>query len=141
MKKKIVEIFAAGIAMVALSGCGGGGGDEYYPPADDLTTLFIVDSYNNRVNDIEYVCDTTRGFTGDRGLAGEFSFRPLDDCTFYIDDNIALGDALFIVDVSYLGVNDVPYTCNFDSGYTGEYNGDGEFFYDYGFDDICTFSF
>ena len=124
------------VAVLGLSACGSGG--DYY---DDLTTLFIVDIFNERVNDIEYICDTTSGLTGDHGLAGEFSFRPLDDCTFYIDDHIALGDELFIVDITDRGINDVYYTCNFDSGFTGEFNADGEFFYDYGYNDVCTFEF
>lgn len=137
---KLVGLTIAVVAILGLNGCGGSD-DDYYPPVDDLTTLFIVDINNNRVNDIEYICDTTRGFTGDRGLAGEFSFRQLDDCTFYIDDYIALGDELFIADITYRGINGVYYQCNFDDGYTGEFNDDGEFFYDYGFNDVCTFEF
>jgi len=143
--KKIMNLTLAAVAVLGLSACGGssGGGydDGYYPPEDPLITLFIVDIFNDRVSGIEYICDSTSGITGDGLLAGEFSFRDFDDCDFYIDNYIVLGDELFIVDVDYRGINDVPYTCNFDSGFTGEFNGDGEFFYDYGYDDFCTFEF
>ncbi|NOR56804.1 MAG: hypothetical protein GQ531_11445 [Sulfurovum sp.] len=138
------------VAVLGLSACGGGGSDYYddgyYPPVepiDPLITLFIVDELNNRINDIEYVCDSTRGFTGDRGLAGEFSFRDFDDCTFYLDDYIVLGDDLFIVDVYDVGKNNIPYTCDSDNllWYTGDSGRDGEFEYSYFSDDVCTFEF
>ena len=132
----------AGVAVFALSGCGGG--DDYYdPPVSDLITLLIVDQNNNGVDGIRYICDTTSGFTGDRPLAGEFTFRDFDDCDFYLEDNIVLGDDLFIVDAALIGKNNIPYICDSSIGvlFTGDSGRDGEFIYDYFFDDVCTFEF
>jgi len=143
MKKKLVGLVVAGVAMFALSGCGGGGGSngiDAGPPVSNLTTLLLVDGFNDGVDGIYYECDSYTGVTGDGLVAGEFSFLPGDDCDFYLEDSVILGDDLFITDVTKLGVNNKYYFCNAGVGmYTGDTGRDGEFMYDYGFDDICTF--
>ncbi|HIQ46277.1 MAG TPA: hypothetical protein EYH57_01515 [Sulfurovum sp.] len=142
MKKKLIGVFAASIAVFALSGCGGGG-DDYIPPVDDLITLLIVNQNNVGIDGIRYECDSTSGFTGNGPLAGEFTFRDFDDCDFYLEDSIVLGDDLFIVDSRLVGKNNIPYSCASGiDGFTGDTGFDGEFLYDnFLFDDVCTFEF
>ena len=140
MKKKIAGFMVAGVAVFALSGCGSSGGDYYEPPVSNLTTLLIVDGFNDGVDGIYYECDSYSGITGDGPVAGEFSFIPGDDCDFYLEDSVVLGDDLFLTDVTKIGVDNKYYICDFlIDGYTGDTGFSGEFIYDYGFDDICTF--
>lgn len=144
-KNKIVALMLTAVAVLGLSGCGSSGGgydDGYYPPATNLITLRIVNQDNIGIDGIRYICDSTAGYTGDGPLSGEFSFRDFDDCDFYLDDNIVLGDDLFIVDAVLVGKNDIPYYCDSGiDGFTGDTGFDGEFMYDYYFDDVCTFEF
>ena len=142
-KKKLAGLVVAGVAIFALSGCGGGGGHDGIvagPPPSNLTTLLIVDGFNDGVDGIYYECDSYTGITGDGPVAGEFSFIPGDDCDFYLEDSIVLGDDLFLTDVTKLGVDNKYYICDSGiNGFTGDTGFSGEFIYDYGFDDVCTF--
>jgi len=140
MKKKIAGLMVTGVAVFALSGCGSSGGDYYEPPVSNLTTLLIVDGLNNGVDGIYYECDSYTGITGDGPVAGEFSFIPGDDCDFYLEDSVVLGDYLFITDVTKIGVDNKYYFCDSGiDGFTGDTGISGEFVYDYFFDDVCTF--
>ena len=142
MKKKIAGLMVAGVAVFALSGCGSSGGDyhEPLPPVSNLTTLLIVDGFNDGVDGIYYECDSFTGITGDGPVAGEFSFIPGDDCEFYLNDSIVAGNDLFLTDVTKHGVDNKYYICDsLIDGYTGDTGFSGEFIYDYGFNDICTF--
>ena len=134
----------AGVAVFALSGCGSSGGNDVVivdpGPPSNLTTLLIVDGFNDGVDGIYYECDSYTGITGDGPVAGEFSFIPGDDCDFYLDDSVVVGNDLFLTDVTKIGVNDKYYICNsLIDGYTGDTGFPGEFIYDYGFNDVCTF--
>jgi len=140
MKKKIAGLLVAGVAVFALSGCGGGGGGGNDAPPSNLTTLLIVDSFNDGVDGIYYECDSYSGITGDGPVAGEFSFIPGDDCDFHLDDSVVVGNDLFLTDVTKLGIDGRYYICDsLIDGYTGDTGVSGEFIYDYGFDDVCTF--
>jgi len=142
MNKKVLGLLVSGVAVFALSGCGGGGGNDYYDPGppSNLTTLLIVDGFNDGVDGIYYECDSYTGITGDGPVAGEFSFIPGDDCDFYLDDSVVGGNDLFLTDVTKLGVDNKYYICDsLIDGYTGDTGFPGEFIYNYGFDDVCTF--
>lgn len=143
MKKKILGLMVSAVAVFALSGCGGSSGGGGYidanPPVN-LTTLLIVDGSNYGVDGIYYECDSYTGITGDGPVAGEFSFIPGDNCDFYLEDSVVLGDNLFLVDVTKLGVDNKYYYCDSGiDGFTGDTGISGEFVYDYFFDDTCTF--
>ena len=144
MNKKLAGLMVAGVAVFALSGCGSSGGNDVVivdpGPPSNLTTLLIVDGFNDGVDGIYYECDSYTGITGDGPVAGEFSFIPGDDCDFYLDDSVVVGNDLFLTDVTKIGVNDKYYICNsLIDGYTGDTGFPGEFIYDYGFNDVCTF--
>jgi len=142
MKKKIAGLMVAGVAVFALSGCGSSGGGDYNapPPVSNLTTLLIVDDFDDGVDGIYYECDSFSGITGDGPVAGEFSFIPGDNCDFYLEDSIVVGFDLYLVDVTKFGVDDKYYFCDSGiDGFTGDTGFSGEFMYDYGFNDVCTF--
>ena len=144
MKNKISGLMVAGVAVFALSGCGSsggsGGGGSYIPP--DTTTLLLVDGFSDGVDGVRYVCDSFSGITGDGPLAGEFTFLPGDNCNFYLEDYVVLGDDLFITDDIKVGINNKYYICDSGiDGYTGDTGFGGEFIYNYGFNDVCTFEF
>ena len=75
--KKLMSLILAGIAVIALNGCGDG--DDYYP--DDLTTLFLVDEGGYSYAGIPYICESMRDWDTTRPN-GEFSFYPGEDCEF-----------------------------------------------------------
>ena len=142
MKKKIVGLMVAGVAVFALSGCGGGGGDDYYPPVDNTTTLFLIDQDDNSLGGIPYICDSMIDWSTTRSN-GEFTFSPPDDCEFdftglegnyngdpYVDDIV------YIVDDLDNPKPNIPYECA-SFGVSSTY-GDGSF--DYDIDDRCTFN-
>jgi len=146
MKKKIIGLMVSAVAVFALSGCGdgGSGGGGYVVAEHPLTTLLIVNQNNVGIDGIRYECDSTSGITGNGPLAGEFTFRNFDDCDFYLDDVVVQGDDLFITDAALIGKNNIPYTCRSTGNlqlFTGDSGRNGEFIYDYGFNDICTFEF
>jgi len=149
--KKLMSLFVAGIAVLALSGCGGGGGgDDYYPPDPNLTTLFLVDEYGDPYVGIPYLCDSMLDWELTRSN-GEFTFSPPDNCEFDFygffgtdpnDFTVPYNEFIYIVDIADEGKNNIPYECSrFNVGninYT-QYDGiyDGSFEYDA--DDSCVF--
>ena len=150
--KKLISLVLAGVAVLALSGCGGGGGggdyyvDDYYPeplpPVDDgLTTLFLIDQDGFAYAGVPYICDSMVDWS-ETAPNGEFSFYPGEDCEFdfvglegnYYDDPF-VDDIVYIVDDLDYGKGDIPYECA--SFGVGSTYGDGSF--DYDIDDLCTF--
>ncbi len=137
--KKLMSLILAGVAVLALNGCGGG--DDYYP--DDLTTLFLVDQDGNSYASIPYICESMRDWETTRPN-GEFSFYPGEDCEFDFlgldgnyDDDPLVDDIVYIVDYLDYGKGGIPYECaSFGVGST--YN-DGSF--DYDENDECVFYF
>ena len=127
---------------MVLSGCGGGS-DYYY---DDLTTLFLVNEYNEPVSGVEYICDSMAN-SQYTAYNGEFSFYPGETCEFYFDglylngtdpDDGYVDDIIYIVDDLYNGKGGIPYTCEyFNVGSLNYTYSDGSFEYDW--DDKCAF--
>lgn len=142
MKKKIIGLMIASIAVVTLSGCGGGDTVVIVdPPIDNATTLFLIDQNGDSYGGIPYICDSMVDWSATRPN-GEFTFFPPDDCTFdftglignYANDPID-DDIVYIVDDLDRGKGDIPYECaNFGVGSTFL---DGSF--DYDIDDQCVF--
>ena len=143
--KKLISILFAGVAVVALNGCGGGSSDYYEEPYNDgLTTLFLVNEYNEPVNGIEYICDSMANpqYTAPNG---EFSFYPGETCEFDFfglngtdPDDLLVDDIIYIVDDLYDGKGDIPYQCDFFNVGSINYTySDGSFEYDW--DDRCAF--
>ncbi|MEA2048831.1 MAG: hypothetical protein U9O64_10355 [Campylobacterota bacterium] len=148
--KRLMGLFAAGVFIVALSGCGGGGGDDYYPPEPNLTTLFLVDEYGEPYVGIPYLCDSMYEWEYTKSN-GEFTFSPPDNCEFDFygyygtdpyDFTVPYNEYIYIVDIADEGKNGIPYECaSFNVGninYTSD-DGiwDGSFEYDA--DDACVF--
>lgn len=144
--KKLVSIILAGVAIVALNGCGSSGNDY----DDGLTTLFLVDDQGFAYADIPYRCDSMNNWSATR-FNGEFSFYPGEDCEFDFygyfgtdpnDYTVPYNEFMYIVDYADEGKNNIPYECsNFNVGninYTyddGIYDGS----FDYDADDSCVF--
>lgn len=147
--KKLMGLFIAGVAVLALSGCGGGG-DDYYD--DGLTTLFLVDENGNSYGGVPYTCDSMN-YWSETAPNGEFSFYPPDNCEFDFygyfgtdpdDFTVPYNEFIYIVDIADEGKNNIPYECSsFNAGFINytEYDGiwDGSFEYDA--DDACVFYF
>jgi len=143
MKKKLISLLFAGIAVLALSGCGSGGGDYYEnPPINDgLTTLFLIDQEGFAYADIPYICDSMLDWDL-TAPNGEFSFYPGEDCEFDFyglegnyDDDPYVDDIVYIVDYLDYGKGGIEYECA--SFGVGSTYADGSF--DYDIDDLCTF--
>lgn len=147
-RKKLISLLVAGVAVLALSGCGGGGGGEYYyeeviiePVDDGLTTLFLIDQDGFSYAGVPYICDSMADWS-ETAPNGEFSFYPGEDCEFdfiglegnYADDPY-VDDIVYIVDDLDYGKGGIEYECA--SFGVGSTYGDGSF--DYDIDDLCTF--
>ncbi len=148
MTKKLISLLFAGVAVLALSGCGGGGGGEYYyeevivePVDDGLTTLFLIDQDGFAYADVPYLCDSMVDWDYTEPN-GAFSFYPGEDCEFDFyglegnyDDDPYVDDIVYIVDYLDYGKGGIAYECaSFGVGSTYV---DGSF--DYDIDDQCTF--
>jgi hypothetical protein len=137
--KKLMGLLVAGVAVVALSGCGGGGSTSVN---DGLTTLFLVDENDNAYAEIPYKCYDQGVLTySDSTLYnGEFSFYPGEDCEFdFLGYDGVYGDQfddiIRIVDYTDAGKEGIDYDCaSFGVGTTYI---DGSF--DYDIDDQCIF--
>ena len=150
MKKKIVGILAASVAVFTLSGCGGGGGGDtvvivdppiIVDPDPVPITLFLVDQDGFSYGDVPYICDFMLDWSY-TAPNGEFTFYLGENCEFdfvglegnYYDDPY-VDDIVYIVDDLDYGKGGIDYECaSFGVGTT---YGDGSFYYD--IDDQCTF--
>ena len=142
--KKLISLLFAGVAVLALNGCGGGGsnGDYYVPPVNDgLTTLFLIDQDGFAYAGVPYICDSMIDWEL-TAPNGEFSFYPGEDCEFDFDglegnysDDPHVDDIVYIVDDLDYGKGGIEYECA--SFGVGSTYGDGSF--DYDIDDQCTF--
>ena len=145
MKKKIVGLMVAGVAVFTLSGCGGGGDtviiDPGPGPSPSETYLFFVDNGGYAVSGVHYVCYNSFGdFIVDdvTRYDGAFLFEPGENCTFdFIGYDGTPGDELYIEDDIQNPKAGIPYTCL--GGDFGRTYADGSF--DYVIDDSCTFEF
>ena len=142
MKKKIIGMLSAGIAVFTLSGCGGGG-DDYYDPGPLPVTLFLLDEQGFSYAGVPYICDGMANW--DYTLSnGEFTFYEFESCTFdflgyagnYSNDP-SVDDIIRITDDLNFGIEGIAYDC--DVYGPGSTRIDGDF--DYDFDDQCTFHF
>ena len=146
--KKLISLLFAGVAVLALSGCGGGGGGEYYyeeviiePVDDGLTTLFLIDQDGFAYAGVPYICDSMVDWS-ETAPNGAFSFYPGEDCEFDFiglegnyEDDPYVDDIVYIVDDLDYGKGGIAYECA--SFGVGSTYGDGSF--DYDIDDLCTF--
>ena len=107
MKKKIVGLMLAGVAVFALSGCDGS--DDYYEsPIPE--TYFITNGHGHGVADIIYHCDS--GFSGVTNFEGAFTFDIVgDNCNFDFDTHGIVANV-------YIEYDNDPYT---DAGINGIY--------------------
>ena len=136
MKKRLVGLMVAGIAVFALTGCGGGGDDE---PAVEIH--YLIDSFGEPVAGIGYDC-----LSGEHGVTdpeGGYYFDPYgDSCDFYLS---RYEDDLHIEDSAYYGVNGLRYVCYHTDGFTGDYIGTGGyaggFDHDWSITDVCTIDY
>lgn len=130
MKKKIVGLILAGVAVFALSGCTDG--DDYGPPPVDM--LYIDDVLGFGQSGIEYHCAS--GEYGDTGPQGGFYFDPRGDtCTF--EDLDWVGVDLFLAYASGQGVPSVEYECGPPPIVVGETGSNGYFFDSTSSDEYC----
>ncbi len=134
--KKLMSLFVAGVAVIALSGCGGGG-DDYYDPIPVVEINYLIDSYGDPVAGVGYDC-----LSGEHGVTepdGAYFFDPYgDSCDFYL---VNIADDLHIEDDFYNGVNGLMYTCEVFSGFTGDYVEDGGFDHSWYITDVCTIDY
>jgi len=133
--KKFTGLLVVGVSALVLSGCGGGSSSYN----DGLTTLFLVDEYDNSYGGIPYICDSMSTWS-ETAPNGEFSFYPGENCEFdFTGYNGLYGDEfddiIRIVDYTYDGKGDIPYECELFG--VGTTYSDGSFDYDY--DDACVF--
>ena len=142
-RKKLMSLFIAGVAVIALSGCGGG--DDYYD--DGLTTLFLVDENGYAYGGIPYTCDSMN-YWSETAPNGEFSFYPPDNCEFDFygyfgtDPDDFYNEYIYIVDIADEGKNNIPYECSsFNAGNINYTYDDGiwDGSFDYDADDACVF--
>ena len=139
MKKKLVGLMVAVVAVLGLSGCGSS--DSGYDGPDNLTTLFLVDDRGFSYGGIPYKCDSMINWDV-TASNGEFSFLPPDNCEFDflgLDGDLfgdpVVDDIVRIVDDLNNGKGGIPYECA-SFGASSTYN-DGSFNYD--IDDRCVF--
>ena len=140
MKKKIVGLMLAGVAVFALSGCDGS--DDYYDDGPEPITLFLLDEQGFSYANVPYQCDGAPWVTTLRN--GEFTFFEYDSCIFdfegyvgnYANDPYS-DDIIRITDDLGIGVEGIRYDCwSYGPGITRI---DGDFSYDV--EDECTFHF
>ena len=114
MKKKIVGLMVAGVAVFALSGCGGGGGDTVIVDNSPVPeTYFITDDFGDGVSEIIYHCDS--GLSGITNFEGAFTFDIVgDNCNF----DLLTNDIQAFIHIEYdndpftdAGIDGIEYEC------------------------------
>ena len=142
--KKLMGLLLAGVAVLALSGCGGG--DDYYLTYHLQTYNADTDTYEG-VEGVYYECGPD--IVGYTNRNGAFTMIEGDYCTFYdLDDTLSLEyDWLYIgLDAGGdVAVGDIRYDC--DSGEYGVTDDLGMFVFDPEYisqisdGDVCGFNF
>ena len=149
MKKKIIGLMVAGVAVFALSGCSGGGDDTVYvepEPTDGI--LFLID-YNSGlgIDGVSYECYASDGTLvyDDFTLDGKFSFDIGERCFFDLDgfEGTIPNDLqpIYIADDLDGRKHDIPYECGngIDPVIGGTTDRDG--FFEYSQNAACKFYF
>ena len=137
--KKLILFVSLIFMSILLSGCGSSSDNQYDYENDKRTTLFLVDDKGFTYGGIPYKCDSMTHWSKTKSN-GEFTFVQPDTCIFNFNGLRGLygdgyDDVVLIVDYTYSGKGNIPYTCQ-DFGASSTYS-DGSFSYNE--NDECTF--
>ena len=130
MNKKF-KLLVLSTFLLIFNGCDENNNDS------EMFTLFLVDANNNPISNVSYDCDTGYGETEKNGA---FHFYEGENCVFNFlgfNGTEFSNDYLYIVDIDYIGMENIDYNCQ---GYGRDYTSlNGGF--EYNQNDICTFYF